>query len=675
VSTVGGPLTNRLGFRALRASGCLVILVGWTGCQRSDPAKPANHPLPATARTFNKDVAPILFEHCAPCHRPVDDLAGSTARTTDGANRLEPFCFAGAPFSLLTYSDAQRHGHEIAEAVTSRVMPPWLPEHDSSSFVGERRLTDAQIKLIQEWVDQGAPEGSLADRPPMPVWPKGWQLGQPDLIVTIPQPYELRPGSSDVFRNFVVPVPLTSNRYVRGIEFQTDNPKILHHASVGVDRTRFSRRLDRGDTEAGFAAMPDDQVQNVFGWSPGKAPFLEPADRAWSLDKGSDLVVQLHMLPSATPELIQLTIGLFFSDSRPTHTPVVIKLESKSIDIRAGEARYLIEDRYVLPADVDVVSVYPHAHYLAKDMKGTAMLPDGSVKSLISISAWDFRWQDQYRYAEPVFLPKGTTLSMRFTYDNSGANPHNPHKPPARVKWGPKSSDEMGALWLEVIPRSGADVAVLTRDYVQRSLRADIAGAETQVAVSPSDALAHNYLGTKYLQAGRVDEAIAQFEQSIRLKPMDAEAHSNLATALQSRGRLNEAVQHAREAVRLKPADDRVHFNWGNVLTATGRSDEAIAEFLQAVRLNPENGDAHFNLALLLGPRNRIDESIVHLRRAVEIDPQNAEAHRNLSVAFGFQGKIEDGIAEAREALRIDPESVEARKQMELLLAAKRTSR
>lgn len=668
-------MTNRLGFRALRASSCLVTLVVWTGCQRSEPAKSATHPAPATTRTFNKDVAPILFEHCAPCHRPVDDLARPTAQTADGVTRLEPFCFAGAPFSLLTYSDAQRHSHEIAEAVASRVMPPWLPEHDSSRFIGERRLTDSQIDLIQQWVEQGAPEGSPADRPVMPVWPKGWQLGQPDLIVAIPQPYKLMPGRSDVFRNFVVPVPLTSSRYVRGIEFRTDNPKILHHASVGIDRTRFSRRLDRGDAEPGFAAMPDDQVLNVFGWSPGKVPFLEPADRAWLLEKGSDLVIQLHMLPSATPEVIQPTIGLFFSDSKPTHTPAVIKLESKSIDIPAGEARYTIEDRYVLPSDVDVLSVYPHAHYLAKDMKGFAMLPDGSVKSLISIGAWDFRWQDQYRYSEPVFLPKGTTVGMRFTYDNSAANPSNPHKPPQRVKWGPTSSDEMGALWLEVIPKSGADVGLLTRDYVQRSLRADIAGAETQVAVSPNDALAHNYLGTKYLQAGRVDEAIAQFERSIRLKPTDAEAHSNLASALQSRGRLDEAVQHAREAVRLKPGDDRVHFNWGNVLTAIGRPDEAIAEFQQAIRLNPDNGDAHFNLALLLGPRNRIDEAVVHLRRAVDIDPQNAEAHRNLSVAFGFQGKIEEGIAEAREALRIDPESIEARKQLELLLAATRAPR
>ncbi len=231
--------------------------------------------------------------------------------------------------------------------------------------------------------------------------------------------------------------------------------------------------------------MPDDQVENVYGWTPGKAPFMEPADRAWTLERGSDLVMQLHMLPTGAPEIIQPSVGLFFSDRPPAHAPLPIKLESKAIDIPAGQADYAIDDRYVLPADVDVLSVYPHAHYLAKEMKGTATLPDGTVKPLIWIRSWDFRWQDQYRYVDPLFLPKGTTIAMHFTYDNSDGNPRNPHHPAQRVKWGPQSSDEMGALWLEVLPRRDEDVAALTRDYEERSLRADIAGAEMQVGTSP----------------------------------------------------------------------------------------------------------------------------------------------------------------------------------------------
>jgi tetratricopeptide (TPR) repeat protein len=641
----------------------VAALVPAAACQRARSADSAISAV-RPALTFNKDIAPILFEHCATCHRPVDPEATATAGG-------DPKCFAGAPFPLLEYRDARAHAQQIAAATRKRIMPPWLPEPTEAAFANERRLRDDQVAMIQQWVEGGLLEGEAADRPAIPKWPEGWQLGQPDLVLSLPTPYTLQAVGSDVFRNFVIPVPAATTRYVRGIEFRAGNPRSLHHASVGVDRFRVSRQIDRSDPGPGFAAMPDDRVENVYGWSPGKVPFMEPADRAWSLEKGSDLVVQLHLLPTGAPEVVQPTVGLFFSDTPPTREPLTIRLESKAIDIPAGQADYAIDDSYVLPADVDLLSIYPHAHYLAKQMQGVARLPDGSVKRLITINAWDFRWQDQYRYKTPVFLPKGTTLSMHFTYDNSDRNARNPRRPAQRVKWGPQSTDEMGALWLEILPRRDADVAVLMRDYVERSLRADIAGAEMQVAASPGDALAHNFLATKYLQAGRVQDATAHLEQALRLKPDDAEAHSNLASALQVQGRLPDAVRHAREAARLKPDDDRVRFNLGNAMSATGNIDEAIREFGRAVQLNPENADAHFNLAVLLGPRNRIDEAITHLRRALAINPRNADAHRNLAVALGFKGRIDEGIAAAREALKLQPDSAAARQQLDLLLKAK----
>jgi hypothetical protein len=151
-----------------------------------------------------------------------------------------------------------------------------------------------------------------------------------------------------------------------------------------------------------------------------------------------------------------------------------------------------------------VVSIYPHAHYLAKEMRGTATLPDGRVTPLIWIKQWDVRWQDQYRYRAPVFLPKGTTLQMRFSYDNSASNPRQRNRPPQRVLWGPQSTDEMGALWLEVIPRRREDAGVLTSDFDRRSLAADLASAEQFVRTRPGEPAAHTRLGTKYVQAGRV---------------------------------------------------------------------------------------------------------------------------------------------------------------------------
>ncbi len=644
----------------------LAVLIA---CQRApETAASASNPESRTANpgsrapspvTFNKDIAPILFANCATCHRPIDD--GPSVKGGD------VLCVAGAPFSLLDYESARARAGEIAAATLTRAMPPWLPESGHGEFVNSRRLSDDQIALIQQWAEQGAPEGN-AQTLKLPAFPEGWQLGTPDVVLKSGESYTLQPGKAEVFRNFVFPVPRSSTRYVRAIEFRADNQKVLHHANVAVDPARVARRLDRADPGPGFSTMPEDEVQNVFGWSPGKVPILEPPDTAWALEEGSDLVVQLHMVPGAKAETVQPSIGLFFTSTPPTRVPIVVKLESKSIDIPAGDAHYAIEDSYVLPVDVSAVSVYPHAHYLAREMRGTATLPDGTEKPLIWIKHWDIRWQDQYRYKDPLVLPKGTTLRMRFTYDNSPANARSP-RPPRRVAWGQNSTDEMGALWVEVIPRRSEDAAVLSQDYFRRALATDLASAELQVRNNPKDPAAHNRLALKYIQANRIPDAQARLDEALRLAPNDAEAHSNLGTVLQLQGRLAEATPHLQTALKLKPNDDRIRFNLANGLMAAGRSTDAMREYERAIALNPENADAHFNLAMLLGPQNRLDEAIGHLRRVIELSPRNSEAHRNLSVAYGLQGKIDEAIGEAREAVRLQPDSAAARQQLDRLLA------
>jgi len=325
----------------------------------------------------------------------------------------------------------------------------------------------------------------------------------------------------------------------------------------------------------------------------------------------------------------------------------------------------------VLPVDVEAVSVYPHAHYLGKEMRGTATFPDGSQTDLLWIRQWDVRWQDRYRYQSPVFLPRGTRLSMRFTYDNSAANPRNPTRPPQHVRAGPRSIDEMAQLWLEVVPRRAEDAAVLNADYLRRAVLANVSGAELNARVDSRTAAAHTLLATAYLQVGRVADAQAQLEQALRLDPRDAEAHSNLGVVLQAQGRLADGMLHLRTAVQLKPKDDRVHFNLGNGLLAAGQPDAAMRAFRAAIALDPENADAHLNLALILGPRRQLDEAIVHLRRVVEIDPRNGDAHRNLALAYTLQGKIDQAIPEAQAAVRLQPQSAAARDQLQRLLAAR----
>lgn len=660
----------------IRALAAIVVAAAAGACAPPTPVAPRSV-------TFNKDIAPILFSNCASCHRPID-MAAASLRLVDSTPRGggpaapadDPICVGGAPFSVLDYGSVQRRAQAIASAVERRAMPPWLPERGHGEFEGERRLRDDQIALIRQWVAAGAPEGAAADKPAPPTFADGWQLGTPDLVLTLPEPYVVKPlgsaqGSRDVFRNFVIPVPVTTRRYVRGVEFRADRPQALHHADLALDLARVSRSLDRAEPGPGFATMESDAVHNVYGWSPGKVPVLEPAANAWTLDPGADLVLLLHMIAWAESEAVQPTIGLFFTDTPPTHTPISVKLESKAIDIPAGEANFVIEDSYELPADVDAVSVYPHAHYLAREMRGTAMLPDGSERSLIWIRNWDVRWQDRYRYRSPMFLPKGTRLSMRITYDNSAANRNNPQRPPQRIRAGPRSTDEMGQIWLEVVPRRPEDAALLNADFVRRMVLANLAGAELNVRSDPHSAAARNQLAILYLQVRRVAEARAQLEEAIRLDPADAEARSNLGTVLQAQGQIVEGTGHLRAAVRLAPKDDRVRFNLGSGLLTAGEVDAAIREFETAVRLDPDNADAHFNLAMILGPRQRLGEAIVHLTRVVELNPRNGDAYRNLALAYALQRNLDQAIPAAEAAVRLQPESAAAREQLQQLLAAR----
>src|SRR5262249_29459520 len=161
--------------------------------------------------------------------------------------------------------------------------------------------------------------------------------------------------------------------------------------------------------------------------------------------------------------------------------------------------------------------------------------------------------QDTYRYARPFTLPKGTTLHMRYTYDNSAANRRNPQLPPQRVHWGQNSSDEMGDLWIQVVPRSRTDHDLLVREFRQKVFREDILGYETVLQRTPDDVGLHDDLALLYLEVGRVDDAIAQFSESRRITPDKAAVHFNLGTALTTAGRIDEAMVCFRQALQLEP--------------------------------------------------------------------------------------------------------------------------
>jgi tetratricopeptide (TPR) repeat protein len=563
--------------------------------------------------TFTKDIAPILWNRCASCHRPGEI----------------------GPFSLLTYDDAKRRATQIAIVTRTGLMPPWKPEAGKGEFENERRLTAVELSAIQQWIANGVPQGDRADLPPMPDWRDGWQLGVPDLVIRMPQPYSVRAGGGDVFRTFVIPIPVDRARYVRAIEFRPGNARVVHHANLGVDRTRSSRQLDAKDPEPGYvggmvqdARYPEGQM---LGWTPGQAPHPSPAGMAWRLEPGSDLIAQLHLQPTGKPEALQVSVGFFFTDEAPTRAPLGLRLGSETIDIPADVRDYVVADRYTLPVDVELLAIQPHAHNLARRMEASATLPDGTVRPLIAIDNWDFRWQDVYRYRSPIALPTGTTIAMRYTYDNSVENVRNPHRPPARVVWGQNTSDEMGDLWLQVVPRVIDELAVLDRDFRRKAYAEDLAAYTALLEREPDNPLRHDAVGDLHLEAGRMDEAIAEYRRSLALNPDSASTHYNLGFALSVRGRRDEAMAQFRDAIRIDPDYAQAHNNLGALLRLAGRSDEARDQFERAAALRPDNADAVVNLAQTLSAQGDSAGAMARFRSVLLSHPDDARALSGLA--------------------------------------------
>jgi len=420
----------------------------------------------AASPTFHGDIAPILREHCATCHRPGEV----------------------APFSLLTYQDAAGRAALIASAVAKRYMPPWKPEPGMGHFEGERRLSDEQIERIRQWAAAGAPEGDRRKRLPTPTFASGWRAGEPDVTLTPAQPFAVPADGPDIIQCFVIPLTSSEERYVRAVEFHPGNPRVVHHALFFLDHTGEGRKLEGATPGEGYACFGGPRVRpagSLGGWAPGAAPQMLTPGMAFVIGPKTDLIVQVHYHPSGKQETDLSTIGLTFT-TRPRQGLAHMVAGLRTLDLPPGEAEQGVDDWITVPADVDLIAIAPHAHYLCKQMYVDARLPDGRIEPLIHILDWDFNWQGEYRYAKPVHLPKGTRITMRYVYDNSDENPRNPSSPPKRVTFGEQTTDEMALLFLLVVAPRLEDLPAFYRafgaDLVDRLL---IDGAEP-VALTPS---------------------------------------------------------------------------------------------------------------------------------------------------------------------------------------------
>ena len=543
-----------------------IMVAGSQGLQLpEEPVEPEPGEASQNVVTFSRHVAPIVYRHCAPCHRPGES----------------------GPFPLLTYRNVRSHAADIVKVTQSRFMPPWLPAQGDVDFVNTRRLNTAEMDVLRKWFETGSPEGDRSELPALPEWTADWQLGTPDLVVSLSAPYTLQSEGTDVYRNFVLPVAVGDTRYVRAIELRPGNPRVVHHAQMTIDATDSCQILDAADGELGFGGMDMGESYPPggfnLGWSPGKRPLPHPDNLAWKLEPGVDLVLQLHMRPTGRPEQIQPVIGFYFAAKPPLETAFGLQIRANDIDIPAGEHAYVVRREFELPIDVKLLSIYPHAHYICHDMTIDAHLPGTGHRELLHIPQWDFNWQDEYSLAKPFFLPKGTRLTMEYTYDNSAENVRNPNQPPQRVKAGNRSQDEMGNLWLQLLPVSAEEMPQLKEAAFRFAARTE---------------------GTY-------------------------QAHFNLGTYLQGQGRHAQALEYLRQAVEINPWRPLPHHNLAGSLAAVGQIDEAIIEMRTAIRIDPDSARAYCNLGNFLAIKKNYSEALRCYEKALQLDPSHAQARQN----------------------------------------------
>jgi tetratricopeptide (TPR) repeat protein len=612
------------------------------------PASPAPS---APTVNFYRHIAPIVSRNCAPCHRPGES----------------------GPFSLLTYEDAKRHASQIAAVTKRRYMPPWLPEPGYGDFVEEHRLTDAQIQRIQEWVKQGAPAGSIADAPPAPKFNSEWQLGAPDLVLHVPQPFPLSAGGPEVFWNFIIPVPVMTTRWVKAIEIRPGNPRVIHHASVIIDRSRSARRQEK-ISGAGFPGMDLTLAETTFdpdssflAWKPASIPAAEPDGMAWRADPGMDLVLNVHLRPSGKAEMVSPSIGLYFTDQPWTKFAMLVELEHDgAIDIPAGEPDYLLADDFRAPLDLKVLAVYPHAHYLGKRLEGYATLPDGTRKWLIRIPDWDLNWQGVYHFKEPVYLPRGTVISMRYHYDNSAENVRNPSRPPKRVKGGSQANDEMGNLWLQVLPSGEGDQRAVLQEALMRRL----------FEKYPGNFSANFNLGDLLLSQGNAADAIPYFARAWEAEPASALAATELGVALASASRMPEAERQFKRALELDPKFTDARYDLASAEAASREWEPAVSEFKQVLAERPDDAKARRHLGEVLftwgdelASAGHHEQAVLRYREALAYRPGDAELHTSLGLALARLGRLTDARPEIEAALRINPNLEPAKKALAAIQA------
>jgi hypothetical protein len=397
--------------------------------------------------TFHLDIAPIIYNNCTQCHRTGEI----------------------GPMSLTNYAEVAENGYFIEYVTQSGYMPPWTPDHDYTTLLGERFLTDEEKQAISDWVEAGMPEGDPAQNPGLPEFPEGSQIGEPDLVLTMPEPYIHGGDGLEQYQVFIIPTEVTETKEIRAVEIRPSNNKIAHHGLIGYTANPSSisaaAALDALDPDAGYESFGDysvDVEDNLFGgWVPGSPPLMFPSTIGKLMEPGSQLLLQMHYGPSFQDEMDQTSINLFFADE-----PISREVETETMTpVNLTQPFYIPADQVVsfhgtqyISNDVSVIATIPHCHLLGKSWLVYATSPDNQdTIPMISIPNWDFHWQGIFAYPQLLHIPGGYTIHAIAEYDNTSSNTFNPNNPPQDMYFGDYTTDEMYVIFFQYVPYQEGD--------------------------------------------------------------------------------------------------------------------------------------------------------------------------------------------------------------------------
>jgi mono/diheme cytochrome c family protein len=436
--------------KILAAAGTLVLL-GGSGAPRLQEVFPSRLEPPWAAQsanrdahaTFYRDVLPIVQQHCQRCHR-----AGEIA-----------------PMSLVTYDEVRLYAPVIAKYVTERKMPPWFADPQFGHFSNDPTLTPQEIATLVAWVNASAVEGNSREAPPPRHWTQGWNISQPERIITMPKPVVL-PARGDVDYTYeIVPSKFTQDEWIQMSEIRPSSRENVHHAVVYI-RPPDSKWLHSAPVGVPFTAadLSDEESRHGGHWTdsdillvyaPGSLPDQWPAGMAKFVPAGSDLVFQMHYTTHGRAASDQTSIGIVFAKDAPKQRVLTLQLTNDHFVIPPGADDFRVEARGSLPNDALLLSFLPHLHLRGKAFEYNILRSGEKPETLLRVN-WDFYWQMSYRLAEPLPLKAGTELQAVAWYDNSRNNPHNPD-PDAAVRWGDQTYDEMMVGFFDIAVRADLD--------------------------------------------------------------------------------------------------------------------------------------------------------------------------------------------------------------------------